>query len=122
MREQVEMLEHHPDLLPHPVKMLLVGANKSSPFILHLPERLAFVIVPLVGSSSVISMRPSVVLPEPLGPIMANFSPAWSDRSMPLITSSSPNDFVTPSYVINGLSWNADGASLFIVAIAFILL
>src|SRR5213592_701383 len=52
--------------------------------------------VPEVGGKAPVMMLNSVVLPQPLGPMMQRSSPAPMDRSTPRKTWSPPNCLVTP--------------------------
>src|SRR5262245_56125429 len=64
--------------------MSVVRAIRSTP---------SKVIAPLVGSSSRLQQRSSVLLPEPDGPMMNTSSCAATFRSMPRRTSVLPKDF-----------------------------
>src|SRR2546430_17378492 len=52
--------------------------------------------VPEVGGKAPVIMLNSVVLPQPLGPMMQRSSPAPMDRLTPRKTWSPPNRLVTP--------------------------
>src|SRR5437016_302762 len=75
-------------------------------------------IVPLSGFSRVMRRRSMVVLPEPLGPMIATFCPAGMSRSTSLMTWTSPNAFDTARNrtigVASDASWDsaADSASM----------
>src|SRR5207253_670288 len=53
--------------------------------------------VPELGRSRVIKSRKMVVLPDPLGPMIASFSPAATSRSSSRRTLTDPKDFDTRS-------------------------
>src|SRR5262245_14331557 len=58
--------------------------------------------VPESGRSRPIKSRRIVVLPDPLGPIRATFSPAATWRSIPSSTLREPKAFVIPRIVTRG--------------------
>src|SRR3954470_18506727 len=67
---------------------------------------------PLVGSSSRLQQRSSVLLPEPEGPMMNTSSCGATDRSMPRRTS------VRPKLLCRPRTWRIGGRSVFIASIA----
>src|SRR5262245_23400640 len=65
---------------------------------------------PADGSSSRLMQRSSVLLPEPLAPMMTAVSPRRRDRSMPLRISATPKDLRRPSMRrTSAASWSAPG-------------
>ena len=71
MREQVELLEDHPDPAADEVELPAGSPSPGDPLL--VPSRK---ILPSSGGSSRLMQRSSVHLPEPLGPITQTTSPA----------------------------------------------
>src|SRR2546423_562644 len=72
----------------------------------------SMMIAPLVGSSSRLQQRNSVLLPEPDGPMMNTSSCGATTRSMPRRTS------VCPKLLCRPRTWRIGGRSVFIASIA----
>lgn len=83
MGEQVEMLEHHADLLADFMNLFLEEV-KFLPLISMVPE---------LGVSSKFKQRRKVDLPEPDGPMIATTSPFWMLVVISLNTRLFPNFF-----------------------------
>ncbi len=70
MREQVEILEHEPHMLAQAANQPFCWLKLRAVSMVTSPTRM----VPLSGCSSRLILRSSVVLPDPLGPMIATTS------------------------------------------------
>ena len=85
--KQVEVLEDHADLAAHPAQMARRRPARAGRCArMWVSGSPSTQMTPPSMRSSVISMRSTVVLPEPDGPIIATFSPRAIERSSPSIT------------------------------------
>ena len=97
MGEHVEVLEHHADVGAQADQLAALAASEPGhPAVLLRGRysRPSNTTDPDVGAAMKLTQRSSVLLPDPLGPMMHTTSPRSTSRSTPWSTSTEPNALV----------------------------